>query len=89
MISSRSSADTLYIFWNTARVSRSKVPRQPGIDEIGLQIPHALLQPRLVGMAALQEIIDSLGVHEPAVCRSSASISPGPNLPFLTTSSGL
>ena len=34
------------------------------IDEIGLQITHTLLQPRLVGMAALQEIVDSLGIHE-------------------------
>ena len=38
--------------------------REPRIDEIGLQIPHALLQPRLVGMPALQEIVHPLGVHE-------------------------
>ncbi len=38
--------------------------RQPGIDEIGLQIPHALLEPRLVRVPALQEIVDPLGVHE-------------------------
>ncbi len=38
--------------------------REPRIDEIGLQIPNALFQPRLVRMPAFQQIVNPLGVEE-------------------------
>ena len=56
--------DVEHLLKHRQRVAVEGLGREARIDEIGLQIAHALLQPRLVGMAALQEIVDPLGVHE-------------------------
>ena len=57
--------------------------RQPRIDEIGLQIPHPLLQPYLVGMPALQQIVDAFGVHELGCLQIQRQHLAGPELALL------
>ena len=81
--------DVEHLLEQRERVAIERLGREARIDEIGLQVAHALLEPRLVRVAALRA--DRRRASCPSarpVCRSSASISPGPSLPLRTTSSG-
>ena len=75
--------DVVHLLEQRQRVAVHRLGGEPRIDQIRLQIAHALLQPGLVRMPALEQFIDPLGVHELCGLQIQREDLTGPELAFL------
>ena len=58
------SRDVEHLLVERERFAIERLSRQTRVDEVALEIAHALLQPRLVRVAVLQQVIDPRVVHQ-------------------------
>jgi len=56
--------DVEHLLVEGQRVAVHRLRGKTRVDQVRLEVAHALLEPGLVGMAALQQVVDALGVQQ-------------------------